>query len=142
MFLPDNILLQFASLGTFFLNLSVSLFTEENKWFLSNMFRVCKISAFKIWSFVVGLEHPVKEPALDLNVHCDLFCFSFLMWIGVLECWFLSKIPPFLMLNSFEERVHLAECIQFLSLLIYPYFSLQLALILVSLLLISINYIP
>ena len=53
----------------------------------------------------------------------------------------MSKTPPFLMLNDFEQRVHLAKCIEFLSLLIHAYFSLQLALNLVSLLLISINYI-
>ena len=53
----------------------------------------------------------------------------------------MSEIPTFLMLNNFEQRVHLAECIQFLSLLIHAYFSLQLALNFVSLLLISINYI-
>ena len=110
-----------------FLNLSLSPFAEENEWFLSTMFRACKISAFKIWSFVVGLEH--------------LICLSFLAWIAVLECWFKSEIPPVLMLNDFEQRVHLAECIQFLSLQIHAYFSLQLALNFVSLLLISINYI-
>ena len=45
------------------------------------------------------------------------------------------------MLSDFEQKVCLAECIQFLSLLIHAYFSLQLALNFVSLLLISINYI-
>ena len=45
------------------------------------------------------------------------------------------------MMNDFEQKVHLAEYIQFLSLLILAYFSLQLALNFVSLLLISINYI-
>ena len=127
--------------GNIFLNLSLSPFAEENEWFLSTMFRACKISAFKIWSFAVGLKHPVKEPALVLNVRCDLFSFSLLTWITVLECWFTSEIPPFLMLNDFKQRVHLAECIQFLPLLIHAYFSLQLALTFVSLLLISINYI-
>ena len=127
--------------GNIFLNLSLSPFAEEDKWFLFTMFRACKISAFKIWSFVVGLEHPVKGPPLVLNVCCDLICFSFLMWIAVLECWFTSEIPPFLMLNDFEQRVHLEKCIEFLSLLIHAYFSLQLALNFVSLLLISINYI-
>ena len=50
------------------------------------MFRACKISAFKIWSFVVGLEHPVEEPALVLNVHCDLTYFLFLTLTAALEC--------------------------------------------------------
>ena len=45
------------------------------------------------------------------------------------------------MLNNFEERVPLAECTKFLSLLIHAYSSLQLALNLVSLSLIFINYI-
>ena len=45
------------------------------------------------------------------------------------------------MMNDFEQKVHLAEYIQFLSLLILAYFSLQLALNFVSLLLISIYYI-
>ena len=36
------------------------------------MFRACNISAFKIWSFVVGLGHPVEGPALVLNVCYDL----------------------------------------------------------------------
>ena len=101
--------------GNIFLNLSLSPFAEENEWFLSTMFKAWKISAFKIWSFVVGLEHPVKEPAPVLKVHCDLICFSFLTWISVLKCWFTSEIPPFLMLNNFEQRVHLAECIQFFT---------------------------
>ena len=92
-------------------------------------------------SFVVGLEDPVKEPGLVLNVHCDLICFSFLRWIAVLECWLTSEIPTFLMRNDVEQRVHLPECIQILSLLIHAYFSLQLATNFVSLLLISINYI-
>ena len=127
--------------GNIFLNLSLSPFAEENEWFLSTMFRACKISAFKIWSFVVGLGHPVKEPALVLKVCCDLICLSFLAWIAVLECWFKFEIPPVLMLNDFEQRVHLAECVQFLSLQIHAYFSLQFALNFVSLLLISINYI-
>ena len=61
-----------------FLNLSLSPFAEENDWFLFTMFRACKISAFKIWSFVVGSEHPVKEQALVWNVRCDLICFSIL----------------------------------------------------------------
>ena len=124
-----------------FLNLSLSPFAEENEWFLSTMFRACKISAFKIWSFAVGLKHPVKEPALVLNVRCDIFSFSLLTWITVLECWFTSETPPFLLLNDFKQRVRLAECTQFLPLLIYAYFSLQLAWNFVSLLLISINYI-
>ena len=78
--------------GNIFLNLSLSPFTEENEWFLSTIFRVCQISAFKIWFFVVGLEHPVKEPALVLDVRCDLICFSFLTWIAVLECLFRSEM--------------------------------------------------
>ena len=127
--------------GTIFLNLSLSPFAQENEWFLSTMFRACKISAFKIWSFVLSLQRPVKEPELVFKVHCDLIWFSFLTWIVVLECWFTSEIPPFLMMNDFEQKVHLAEYIQFLSLLILAYFSLQLALNFVSLLLISINYI-
>ena len=137
-----------------FLNLPLSPFAEENEWFLSKFrtckkstFKIwsfvvtCKKSAFKIWSFVVGLEHPVEGAALVLNVHCDLICFSFLTWIGVLECWVTSEIPPFLMLNDFEQRVYLAEYTKFLSLLIHAYFSLQLALNFVFLLLVSIDYI-
>ena len=45
------------------------------------------------------------------------------------------------MLSDFEQKVCLAECIQFLSLLIHAYFSLQLTMNFVPLLLISIDYI-
>ena len=76
-----------------FLNLSLPPFAEENEWFFS-MFRACKMAAFKICCFVVGLEHPVKDPALVLNVRCDLICFSLLTCIVVLECWLTSETPP------------------------------------------------
>ena len=121
------------------------IFNKGSETKLSNIFRFCFLRIFcsnlRGRKHVVGLERPVKEPALALNVRCDLICFLFLTWIAVLECWFTCEIPPFLMLNNVEQRVYLAECIQFSFLLIHAYLSLQLGLNFVSLLLISISYI-
>ena len=109
-----------------FLNTSLSPFAEENEWFLSNMFRACKIYAFKIWSFDVGLEHPVKEPAgfkralwshlfLIFNVDCSF---------GVLIHVQNTTIPNAerLWTKGTSGRVYTI----FWSLIIYAYFSLQL----------------
>ena len=121
--------------GNIFFNLSLSPFAEENEWFLSTMFRACKISAFKIWSFVVGLEHPVKRTSTGFT----RALLSHLFLIFNVDCSFGVLIHVRNTTISNAEQLWTKGT----SGRVYTifYFSLQLSLNFVSLLLISISYI-